>query len=476
MTDFQVPSLWLRASRVSACAVFGRSRSRAAWLRKIGGPLLTLLLFGSARCWQNPVSADPARSLQGRRVVMSAASGVLPDSPGRREVLQGTASALGLAALALGPNPAEALTAEEKRVMTLFQVTTPSVVSISKKPPQVKGLLGVPGEERAGAVYGSGFVWDETHIVTNYHVVRGNLNKKIYVTFLSRDQGATKDRRTTLDATVVGSDSSSDVAVLRVGNQTFNGLPAPPGLMKALPRLTTAGESLGLGVGQDVFAFGNPFGLEHSLSRGIISGVSRTLESSTGRPIQGIIQTDASINPGNSGGPLLDSDGRVIGVNTAIVTGTGTFAGVGLAIPIDTVTKNVASILSKGFVGRPFLGIVFAPDVMAQQLQTGGVMVMQVVPAGPAEIAGIKPMRAGRFGDIVMAIDGGRVATVDDLFKLLDTKQPGDEVRLSIQRVSKDSTIDAYEDVEINLKLGTTATAVNVTADDDSAQPPQESE
>ncbi|CAE8588323.1 unnamed protein product [Polarella glacialis] len=113
---------------------------------------------------------------------------------------------------------------------------------------------------------------------------------------------------------------------------------------------------------------------------------------------------------------------------------------------------------------------------MAQQLQTGGVMVMQVVPAGPAEIAGIKPMRAGRFGDIVMAIDGGRVATVDDLFKLLDTKQPGDEVRLSIQRVSKDSTIDAYEDVEIKLKLGTTATAVNVTADDDSAQPPQESE
>merc|ERR550532_2452741 len=165
-----------------------------------------------------------------------------------------------------------------------------------------------------------------------------------------------------------------------------------------LPR----GNSANLLVGQNVFAFGNPFGLEHSLSRGIISGVSRKMESAAGRPINGVIQTDASINPGNSGGPLLNSEGQVIGVNTAILTGSGTFSGVGLAIPIDTVARNVESIIAKGFVKRPVLGIIFAPDVLSEELNLNGIMVMKVVPGGPAETAGVRPMRGGRLGDVVL--------------------------------------------------------------------------
>jgi len=322
----------------------------------------------------------------------------------------------------------------------MFETTTPSVVSISKTAPQA-----VLGEEKAtGAIYGTGFIWDKDHVVTNFHVISGM--DKPYVTFLGKDE-----RRTTLDATIVGSDAASDIAVLRVGARTRDGQATPAGLMRALPR----GTSGDLVVGQDVFAFGNPFGLEHSMSRGIVSGVARTMEGAGGRPINGVIQTDASINPGNSGGPLLNSDSKVIGVNTAILTGTGTFSGVGLAIPIDTVQKNVESIIAKGFVRRPFLGIVFAPDVMAEEMQLSGIMVMKVVPGGPAESAGVRPMRGGRLGDIVVGVNGKSIGTSLDLYKFLDQCQPGDSVKLRVQRTPTNVDSDTYEDVELQVTLGT---------------------
>jgi len=227
--------------------------------------------------------------------------------------------------------------------------------------------------------------------------------------------------------------------------------------MAPLPRSS----SNNLLVGQNVFAFGNPFGLEHSMSRGIISGVARKMEGAGGRPINGVIQTDASINPGNSGGPLLDSDGNVIGVNTAILTGSGTFAGVGLAIPIDTVSRNVESIISKGFVRRPRLGIVFAPDVMSEELQLNGIMVMKVAPDGPAASAGVRPMRGGRLGDVVVSMDGKRVASTDDLFGVLEQKAPGDLVKLVVQRASTDAESDKYEEVELKVTLGITDPQTN---------------
>eukprot|EP00933_Yihiella_yeosuensis_P019840 TRINITY_DN16006_c1_g1_i6.p1 TRINITY_DN16006_c1_g1~~TRINITY_DN16006_c1_g1_i6.p1 ORF type:complete len:310 (-),score=70.94 TRINITY_DN16006_c1_g1_i6:848-1717(-) len=235
-------------------------------------------------------------------------TGEVADQPlHRRELFQRSAAMQLLAAiLSQGPAlPAAALTSEETRIMKFFEATTPSVVSISKKPAAVQGIQGRPNEERAGNVYGSGFVWDEEHIVTNYHVVQGkDLN---WVTFLSKDKRGQYDQRTSVAATVVGFDATSDVAVLKISNMTFTGGKLPENLMVPLPRRELS--SKGLGVGQEVLAVGNPFGFEHSLSRGIISGVSRSM-SSFGRPLQGIIQTDASINPGNSGGPLLDSDGK----------------------------------------------------------------------------------------------------------------------------------------------------------------------
>ncbi|CAJ1428692.1 unnamed protein product, partial [Effrenium voratum] len=241
---------------------------------------------------------------------------------------------------------------DEQLVTALFERVTPGVVSIAKEPPPQDTL----GEKPSPAIAGSGFVWDKKHVVTNFHVI--SELQTTFVTFLLKDGSG--PRRVSYRAEVIGYDSTSDVAVLEVLTPDGSGLPK----------------------GQNVFAFGNPFGLEHSLSRGIISGVSRRLESAGGRPISGVIQTDASINPGNSGGPLLNSEGQVIGVNTAILSGSGMFAGVGLAIPIDTVSKNVESILSRGFVKRPLLGLVFAPDVMDQELQLNGIMVMRAAASG----------------------------------------------------------------------------------------------
>lgn len=372
------------------------------------------------------------RPLPRRAAAATAARTLLAASAGALAASRPTSGAL-------------ALTNEERQVTLLFEKVTPGVVSISREPPQPSF-----GEEKASqAIAGSGFVWDKNHIVTNFHVI-SNIDKP-YVTFITKDKNGGSDRRTTLDAVVVGADAASDVAVLRVGARSRDSdEPLPPGLMSPLPRATSGN----LLVGQNVFAFGNPFGLEHSLSRGIISGVARKMEGAGGRPITGVIQTDASINPGNSGGPLLDSEGQVIGVNTAILTGSGTFAGVGLAIPIDTVTRNVESIIAKGFVRRPVLGIVFAPDVMGEELQLNGIMVMKVVPGGPAEEAGVRPMRGGRLGDVVVSMDGKRVTSTDDLFAVLETKAPGDLVPLVVQRASPDVESDKYEEVELKVKLG----------------------
>lgn len=342
--------------------------------------------------------------------------------------------------------PAYALTTDEKMVTNLFEKVTPGVVSISREPPTATPQ-GV--ERQTQAIAGSGFVWDANHVVTNNHVIQGI--DKPYVTFLIKDKATNTDKRTTVDAAIVGADPASDVAVLRVGARTRDASESVP---KTLMTPIAKGISNNLLVGQNVFAFGNPFGLEHSLSRGIISGVSRKMESSGGRPINGVIQTDASINPGNSGGPLLNSEGQVIGVNTAILTGSGTFSGVGLAIPIDTVARNVESIIAKGFVKRPVLGIIFAPDVLAEELNLNGIMVMKVVPDGPAETAGVRPMRGGRLGDVVVKMDGKTVGSTDDIFAILDQRLPGDKVDLTVQRASADSNSDKYTNMSMQVTLG----------------------
>eukprot|EP00441_Pelagodinium_beii_P010521 CAMPEP_0197695156 /NCGR_PEP_ID=MMETSP1338-20131121/114832_1 /TAXON_ID=43686 ORGANISM="Pelagodinium beii, Strain RCC1491" /NCGR_SAMPLE_ID=MMETSP1338 /ASSEMBLY_ACC=CAM_ASM_000754 /LENGTH=391 /DNA_ID=CAMNT_0043278099 /DNA_START=69 /DNA_END=1244 /DNA_ORIENTATION=+ len=356
-----------------------------------------------------------------------------------------------LSAGTLGSSPAGALlSAEERQITALFERITPGVVSISKEPPGKDASISA--DRPLPSIAGSGFVWDKSHVVTNYHVIN-DIQDQLFITFLFQGQDGKDSTRITRPATVLGYDSASDVAVLQV-NGTAPGEKNPEDPPKGLMQPLALGSSTKLLVGQNVLAFGNPFGLEHSLSRGIISGVSRRLDGMGGRPINGVIQTDASINPGNSGGPLLNSDGEVIGVNTAIVSGSGMFSGIGLAIPMDTVKRNVESIISKGFVRRPLLGIIFSPDVMSKELQLNGIMVMRVVPEGPAATSGLRPTRGGRLGDVVVGFDNKKIKSTDDLFTALEKKLPGDVVTLKVQRASQDVDTDKFEDITLKITLG----------------------
>lgn len=348
-----------------------------------------------------------------------------------------------LSPLVLG-NDAHAITQEELRVASLFLCSSPSVIGIGEQP--TRG--------RKAATAGSGFVWDGSHVVTNYHVISDLQHP--HVTFLTKDSDGI-EQHTTLSACVVGADPLSDIAVLEVAIE--DGQANLKQLMRPLPR----GISAQLKPGQEVFALGNPYGLEHSMSRGIVSGVSRKMEGQAGRPMNGIIQTDASINPGNSGGPLLDTKGAVVGINTAILSMSGSFQGVGFAVPIDTVTKNVNSMLSEGYVSRPSLGVVFAPDEMSRSLGVGGAMVLKVLPGGPAQRAGLRALRGGQLGDVIVSLGGRPVGSAGDVFTLLDQRAPGEDVTMSVQRASADENSDQFDVVDLTVRLGRSNSKLVVT-------------
>jgi S1-C subfamily serine protease len=213
---------------------------------------------------------------------------------------------------------------------------------------------------------------------------------------------------------------------------------------RALP----IGSSSSLQVGQKVFAIGNPFGLDHTLTTGVVSGLSRQIQSgNTGRPIDGIIQTDAAINPGNSGGPLLNSSGQLIGLNTAIYSASGTSSGVGFALPVDMVTGIVDQIIRFGRVTRPIIGVSFAPDEIAEQLGLGGVLVLDAREGGPAERAGIRSTKrddSGRLllGDVIVGIDDEKIEDSYDLYRALDTHVVGDSVKVSVFRDTDRKVLD----------------------------------
>eukprot|EP00403_Amphidinium_massartii_P037079 CAMPEP_0178448310 /NCGR_PEP_ID=MMETSP0689_2-20121128/41913_1 /TAXON_ID=160604 /ORGANISM="Amphidinium massartii, Strain CS-259" /LENGTH=460 /DNA_ID=CAMNT_0020073481 /DNA_START=74 /DNA_END=1452 /DNA_ORIENTATION=+ len=368
-------------------------------------------------------------------------------------------SALAIGVLEVHGENALALGDEERRANAIFEAASPGVVSIGKAPPPQGS-----DDQRAAAVAGSGFIWDSSHVVTNYHVIKDM--ERPFVTFLKKEKApgqqgkgnSKNEKRITLESEIVGVDLVSDIAVLKVleprNVEEFEAAGVRyKQLMVPLPR----GSSEGVLVGQDVFALGNPFGLEHSLSRGIVSGVARTMEGGAGRPINGVIQTDASINPGNSGGPLLNSDGKVIGVNTAILTGSGTFAGVGLAIPMSTAEENVGMIISKGFVRRPFLGCIFAPDPMTLELGLKGPMLLRVEPNGPADRAGLRGMRGGRLGDLVVSVGSQSVTSSGDIFKILEKQKPGDKLEITVERASEaDPNSDTVEKISLVVELGGT--------------------
>jgi len=225
----------------------------------------------------------------------------------------------------------------------------------------------------------------------------------------------------------VGVAPDKDLAVLRID--------APAGRLRPIP----IGTSKDLQVGQSVFAIGNPFGLDQTLTTGVISALNREIESVTRRPIQGVIQSDAAINPGNSGGPLLDSAGRLIGVNTAIYSPSGASAGIGFAIPVDTVNRIVPELIRSGKVTRPGLGVQIADEQIAQRLGLRGVLVVDVLRGSAAARAGIRPTRRDaegrlRLGDVITAVDGKKVETPNDLYLMLENYKIGDAVTLTLLR------------------------------------------
>jgi S1-C subfamily serine protease len=317
----------------------------------------------------------------------------------------------------IAQRPDDKLGADEQATIDVFSKFSRSVVHVTSLATRRNQMTLDVTEIPQGV--GSGFVWDQDgHIVTNFHVVQEGDRASV-----------TLNNGATYPAKIVGVAPDKDIAILHIDVDPKELLPLP------------IGASAGLKVGQKVLAIGNPFGLDQTLTTGVISGLGREIKSVTGRPIYDVIQTDASINPGNSGGPLLDSAGRLIGINTAIYSPSGANAGIGFAVPVDTINAIVPQLLKNGKITRPGLGINILSDAIASQHRIDGVAIMQVVPGGAAEqggIVGAKSMGgAVELGDVIVAIDGTEVHRTNDLFKALDNHKVGDQVEITVENNSK---------------------------------------
>jgi len=305
------------------------------------------------------------------------------------------------------------LSGAETTTIDIFEAASPSVVFITNtrmaRDHITRDVLSVP----AGS--GSGFIWDTLgHVVTNLHVVAG-----------ADELIVTLPDQTNWTATTIGSSERHDLAVLRIT--------APESVLRPIP----VGESSNLRVGQSVFAIGNPFGLDQTLTTGIISALHREIPSEDGRELQDMIQTDAAINPGNSGGPLLDSAGRLIGVNTAIFSPTRTNLGIGFATPVDLINEIIPQLIAHGREIRPYLG-VYLNDEYPRRIGVDGVMVFRLQTGSPADKAGLQPARyiEGRLvpGDFILSIDGRPTPDADSLRKILAGQKIGDRIELEILR------------------------------------------
>jgi len=333
--------------------------------------------------------------------------------------------------------PRGSLAEDEQTTIEIFQKSSPSVVNVISMA-QVRDRFTF-GVQTIPQGTGSGFVWDEKgRIVTNYHVIKGA--SAIQVTLADHTSWNVLQKQF---------DEDKDLAVLWTD--------APQDRLRPLP----IGESAKLQVGQKVFAIGNPFALDQTLTTGIISALGRDMESPNHAAMKGMIQTDAAINPGNSGGPLLDSAGRLIGVNTAIISPSGSSAGIGFAIPVDEVNRVVPRLIRGEQNLRPGLGIDPAPDqtvrglVAKGALAKKGVLILDVAAGGPAAKAGLRPTRRDTrgivLGDLITAIDDQPVASTKELFDLLDQNyQIGQEVKVTFLRQGQG------KEKSVNVTLGAT--------------------
>jgi S1-C subfamily serine protease len=314
------------------------------------------------------------------------------------------------------------LAQDEQATIELFRAASPSVVHIVT---WERRLARDRFRLRAVEIpqgSGSGFIWDERgYIVTNYHVIQDATRALV-----------TLDDRSQAEASLVGVDPEYDIAVLKIES--------PRGDLAPIP----VGSSEDLLVGQKVFAIGNPFGLDHTLTTGVISGLDREIGTISGAPIRGVIQTDAAINPGNSGGPLLDSAGRLIGMNTAIAGVTGANVGVGFAVPVGSINRVVPSLIRYGRWQPPRLGVKFASSQVASLVGVPGLVIDTVYPSSAAERAGLRPLELSDESiraDVLVSIDGREVHTPDDVHAILTEHRPGDRLKLGVVREGREITV-----------------------------------
>ncbi len=369
--------------------------------------------------WQ---SAPPRRRAWHRVVLWSVVIGALALIlwPVGRDLLKPSAKPRDVAARG-------DLADDEQTTIGIFESVSPSVVNITTSA-RVRDLWTRRVSEVPRGT-GSGFVWDDDgHVVTNYHVIAGASRAVVGL-----------DSGRTFDAVLVGASPEHDLAVLKI-NVPMDAPPPVP-----------IGTSTDLRVGQKVFAIGNPFGLDHTLTTGVISALDRTIPGERNGPdIEGLIQSDAAINPGNSGGPLIDSAGRLIGINTAIYSPTGASAGIGFSVPVDMVNRVVPKLIADGEFLRPLIGITANDEVSERLLADAGVegiMVLEVGPGSPAERAGLRPARRASdgsvlLGDLIQAIDGKPMRRMSDLTALLESHQVGDRIVLTIWRDGELSPVE----------------------------------
>lgn len=315
---------------------------------------------------------------------------------------------------------------DEETNIQIYERTSSSVVQVTSLTQETDSFsLNV---ERVPKGVGSGFVWDKDgHIVTNYHVVDGADGVRV-----------TLADHSTYDARQIWADPEQDIAVVWI---------VPKGPLHPV----VVGTSHDLKVGQVVYSLGDPFGLDQTMTTGIVSALGREIEGSNGRRIGGVVQTSAAINPGNSGGPLFDTSGRLIGMNTAILSPSGAFAGIGFAIPVDEINQIVPQLIRNGKVVHPRLGVQIADDQLAQQLGVEqGALIVKVVPNSPAAQANLRSTRrsatgAIQLGDVIVALDGRPIANADELRAAMGQSKPGSTVTLTIRREGRN------EDVHVTL-------------------------
>ena len=340
---------------------------------------------------------------------------------------QAAAAAPAQATAAPRPAPEAAnarLTEDERNTIEVVRKTRNSVVYITNLQ-HVRDFF-FTYDELVPRGSGSGFVWDDRgHIVTNFHVI--DEGDKFMVSLPDQRQ---------VEATLVGRDATKDIAVLKLGERVGGLAPV------------VIGSSRDLQVGQKVVAIGNPFGFDHTVTKGIVSALGRSMPGAGNVTIRDMIQTDASINPGNSGGPLLDSNGELIGMNTMIYSPSGASSGVGFAVPVDTVRKIVPQIIQYGKVIRPDIGgVQFVRDEVARRAGIEGAVILEVARGGRAYNLGLRGLYRDNFGrllirDVITAIDAMKIKSWDDLFTALDGYKIGDKVTLTVEREGKSRKVD----------------------------------